>query len=77
MKNDEYEFVDGEKGIQVMVRKRENVTCEWCEKETPNDRHHAWSIVSNETFEHLYWLCTACHSYGTGINTLEATKRSK
>ena len=55
----------------------DKIECEWCEKETPKDRHHAWSIVSDTTFEHLYWLCTACHSYGTGINTLEATKRGK
>ena len=54
------------------------VECEWCEKETPKHRlsngdFSAWSIVSNDTFKHLYWLCNACHSYSTGVNTLEAT----
>ena len=54
------------------------VECEWCEKETPKDRHHGWIIVDDETLtKELYWLCNACHSYGTGINTLEATRQNE
>ena len=53
------------------------VKCEWCEKKTPKNRRNVWSIVSDETFKHLYWLCNACYHYGTGVNTLEMTRKTK
>ena len=54
------------------------IECEWCETVTPKTRKHGWIIVDNETLtKELYWLCNACHSYGTGVNSLDAYNNAR